>query len=64
MNFTQHTKVNFEAITTGWKGGDPIPLLMIWGVQVDISSLTISRFLYGPEYQASINTGEMDYRME
>lgn len=36
---------------------------MIQGVRVDISPRTMRRFLYRPEYQATINTGDMDYRI-
>lgn len=46
------------------EGGESITSLVIWEVCVDISLHTIGRFLYGPEYQAPINTGEMDYWIE
>lgn len=61
------TKVNFKDNIHKeqlWKGGDPIALLTIQQMQVEIYLSTIGRFLYGPEYQALANTEEMDYQME
>lgn len=46
------------------KGGERIFLLVIHGVQADISPCTIGIFLHRPEYQALVNTEEIDYRMK
>lgn len=47
-----------------WKSGDPIPLLTIRGVRVDISLCTIGQFLHGLDYQPPVNIGEMYYHLE
>lgn len=47
-----------------WRGGELITLLVIQDIRVDISPHTIKRFLYGSEYQAPANTGEIDNQME
>lgn len=47
-----------------WKSSDPIASLFTWEVWVKISTFTISRFLYGPNYRLSVNIRQMDYKLE
>lgn len=47
-----------------WKGGEIISLLVIRGVWVEISLRIIGRLLYEPDYQAPVNTEEIDNRIK
>lgn len=47
-----------------WKCGDPFTSLTIHRVWVNISLRTISRFLYRPDFQPSVNTTEIEYCMD
>lgn len=47
-----------------WKGGDHVSVLTIQGVWLYSYYCTIEKFLNGPEYQPSVNMGEIDYHLE
>lgn len=46
-----------------WRGRDPIILLFIHGVRIDVPSCTIAKFLYELDYQPLVNIGEIDFRL-
>lgn len=46
------------------RGGDPASSLTIWGIQVNISLLTSSQFLYGINFKKLLNIGKIDYHKE